>query len=190
MNTTLSIRIVLSLVALSLSTAAGCTTTEASEPSSSDGKRSSDDDDDDDSSSGGSSSGGSSDRTGVTPCGTFGGSAKSCQAGQYCSDETLSKCDSGCLSNTNCASDQTCKKGDGNVGNCVNVPTTGVGAQVGATCKGDDDCKSNVCLLPDGNSSGICSQPCNLVTDCPGGYTAWEECGAFPKRTGQFCLPK
>ncbi len=70
-----------------------------------------------------SSSGGTS---GVTSCGTFGNSAKSCQAGQYCKDETLSICENGCLSNNNCAADQTCDKTSGaTVGNCVNkAPTT------------------------------------------------------------------
>ncbi len=63
---------------------------------------------------------------GVTACGNFGGSPKQCIAGQYCSDQTLSTCDLGCLSDVNCASNQQCDKtgAGGQIGGCHNkVPT-------------------------------------------------------------------
>ena len=56
----------------------------------------------------------SSVRSGVTECGT----AVSCQAGQYCSDPRFAECSVGCLSNNNCAGDQT----------CVTVPGSSVGS--------------------------------------------------------------
>lgn len=67
--------------------------------------------------------GSSSTGNGVTPCGNFPDSQpKSCQAGQYCADEIISDCQNGCLSNTNCASDQTCEKSAGeDVGTCQAV---------------------------------------------------------------------
>ena len=72
---------------------------------------------------------------GITSCGSFEGSPKQCIAGQYCSDETLSICDSGCLSNTNCTADQQCDKSSGgNVGVCQNVASKDCTAFV-AKCK-------------------------------------------------------
>lgn len=72
---------------------------------------------------GGGAGGGSSGRTGVTACGSFpDNQPKSCQAGQYCSDERISRCQAGCLSDNNCAGNQTCDKSGGtNTGSCVNV---------------------------------------------------------------------
>lgn len=72
------------------------------------------------------SGGGGDTRNGITPCGNFPDQqAKSCQAGQYCEDEILSKCTAGCLSNTNCASNQTCEKASGaDVGSCQNMATS------------------------------------------------------------------
>ncbi len=67
----------------------------------------SDDDDDDDGTS--SSSGGN----GQTECGNCTGSTNMCQAGQYCEDAILCICTEGCLSNTNCASDQVCNTAAG-----------------------------------------------------------------------------
>ncbi len=63
---------------------------------------------------------------GVTPCGMFGDQAVNCQAGQYCSDEVLNICENGCLSNTNCADEQTCEKAAGeDVGSCQ-MPMEGI----------------------------------------------------------------
>jgi hypothetical protein len=63
--------------------------------------------------------GGGNPSNGVTPCGNFPDQvAKSCIAGQYCEDEIFSKCANGCLSDTNCTSEQTCAKSATNVGSC------------------------------------------------------------------------
>ena len=92
---------------------------------------------------------------GVTPCGNFGGSAKQCIAGQYCSDQTLSMCDLGCLSDTNCTSMQQCDK-------------TGAGGQIGA-CHGkvDKDCVTFVSKCKACNISFTdqqCQQMCTGVS--------------------------
>ena len=58
---------------------------------------------------------------GVTACGMFGNEPVSCQPGQYCADSVLSICENGCLSNDNCAADQTCEKPPNeDVGTCQN----------------------------------------------------------------------
>ncbi len=51
-------------------------------------------------------------------------------------------------------------------------------AKMGATCSGDGDCRSNICL----SSKGICSQDCSTDA-CPAGY----QCGTDNGR--QACLP-
>lgn len=58
---------------------------------------------------------------GATECGNFGNQPVSCQPGQYCADAVLSICENGCLTNDNCAADQTCEKlGGEDVGTCQN----------------------------------------------------------------------
>lgn len=52
---------------------------------------------------------------GTTECGP-----QTCQPGTYCLNLA---CVPGCLANTNCASDQSCKKSGDNVGSCQNEPT-------------------------------------------------------------------
>lgn len=55
----------------------------------------------------------SSDAT--TSCGN-----ETCQAGAYCADPVFSDCRVGCISNTNCASGETCHREQGeSVGSCV-----------------------------------------------------------------------
>lgn len=59
---------------------------------------------------------------GVTDCTPPGLPQVLCQAGQYCEDMVLGMCTNGCLSNANCAADQTCEKAGGaNEGTCQNV---------------------------------------------------------------------
>jgi len=59
---------------------------------------------------------------GVTDCTPPGLPQVLCQAGQYCQDSVLGMCTNGCLSNANCAADQTCEKvGGANEGTCQNV---------------------------------------------------------------------
>lgn len=45
---------------------------------------------------------------GYTACGDFMGDNVYCAPGQYCAESTWSECDIGCLSDVNCASNQTC----------------------------------------------------------------------------------
>lgn len=64
-------------------------------------------------------------RSGFTACGNFmadRGTQNTCQPGQYCADDTFSTCSAGCLSDTNCASNQACVKDAGlQVGVCQNL---------------------------------------------------------------------
>jgi len=63
---------------------------------------------------------------GVTDCTPPGLTQVLCQAGQYCEDSVLGICTNGCLSNANCAADQTCEKAGGaNEGTCQNVGGSG-----------------------------------------------------------------
>ncbi len=65
---------------------------------------------------GGGNNGG--DDQGFTSCGNF----NTCQPGQYCEDDTFGDCAPGCLSNANCASDQTCESESGEpIGTCENI---------------------------------------------------------------------
>jgi len=58
---------------------------------------------------------------GFTACGDFPAGPVTCQPGQYCEDAIFSNCEPGCLSNLNCAADQTCIKDSGeNIGTCQN----------------------------------------------------------------------
>jgi hypothetical protein len=115
-------------------------------------------------------SGTSGGTSGVTSCGTFGNSAKSCQAGQYCKDETLSICENGCLSNNNCAGDQACDKSNGaTVGNCVNkAPTTTTTCadlcKKGKACEPSLDvarCEGACTGLSEGCKSCVISKACS-----------------------------
>ncbi len=93
-----------------------------------------------------SSSTGSSGSNGVTDCGSA-----VCQACQYCFDETFNDCSNGCLSNTNCAGDQTCQKGAGeDVGSCQN---NGGGHNCAALCTKLQACDPSV-------TQGMCDQFC------------------------------
>lgn len=64
-------------------------------------------------------------RSGYTACGDFfasHGAQNQCQPGQYCADDTFSKCAQGCLSDVNCAGNQVCAKDPGmQVGICQNL---------------------------------------------------------------------
>jgi hypothetical protein len=84
---------------------------------------------------------------GFTSCGGF----QECQPGQYCYDDTFGECLSGCLSNENCAFDQTCDKVPGdNVGTCQNEGSGG-GAEA-LDCPNDE--------------SSACMHGCELLDFC------------------------
>jgi hypothetical protein len=123
------------------------------------------------SSSGAAAAGGN----GVTSCGNFPDMiAKSCQAGQYCDDEGFSKCLNGCLSDTNCASNQTCEKASATkVGNCINK-TTPTATSCTDLCKKAIGCKAQTtqpmceaaCLgLTEACKACVISKPCNAPDD-------------------------
>ncbi len=137
-------------------------------------------------------------QTGVTACGSVAGQPSSCQAGQYCADETFSRCVNGCLSNANCASDQECKKAGGeNDGTCQNktsAPPTGVDCAafcdkatacgVTSTTSCDQVCKavSSACraCVVDAN----CNDPNACSTECNTGSTPPP---ALPDNMGAKC---
>jgi hypothetical protein len=122
------------------------------------------------SSSGGSSSTtGGSERTGVTECGI-----QQCSAGQHC-DNLI--CQNGCLSDDNCAANQTCaKEGGENIGSCQNTTTTAPGK----------DCDAFVTLCSNcgespGNCQSICDYESNACIECvlnTGGCDAYFDCDA------------
>lgn len=119
---------------------------------------------------------------GVTSCGSFpDNQPKRCQAGQYCADERVSRCETGCLSDDNCASNQTCDKSSGgSVGACLNTaPATTTScadlckkakacspqldtAQCEGGCIGlTEDCKACVVRQPCTASRDACKSVCN-----------------------------
>ena len=56
---------------------------------------------------------------GVTRCGDNPDRISTCQPGQYCYNSYFARCEPGCLSDLNCASEQLCVKDPGkNVGTC------------------------------------------------------------------------
>lgn len=71
--------------------------------------------------------------TDCTPTG-FEDTPTLCQPGQYCEDSNLAICENGCLSNINCAGDQTCQIPSGaSEGSCAN--NGGGGVQLEAFCE-------------------------------------------------------
>jgi len=135
----------------------------------------------DDGDSDGSSSSSSGSANGVTPCGAFDGSPKSCPAGQYCADETLSICENGCLSNTNCADDQLCQKDPGyDVGTCQNTGSAVSCADLCAKLQACDpaitqaQCDQACAGLNDTCKSCIVGANCTELND---GTACYAECG-------------
>ena len=109
---------------------------------------------------------GGSDNAGQTPCGNFPEfEDKFCQAGQYCKDMTFSECASGCLSDNNCASNQTCAKENGEqVGVCQNKPMMV-----------DGECEA-VCTKMKACDPTITNETCNQF--CAGVSSACRACVA------------
>ena len=92
-------------------------------------------------------------RTGITPCGNFPDRiAKSCQAGQHCTDEGFSKCDTGCLTDNNCPQSATCAI-TGASGICQNT------APAPGTVSCDDLCKHVQACAPT-VTAAQCAQLC------------------------------
>jgi hypothetical protein len=70
------------------------------------------------------------------------------------------------------------------------APTEPSGADLGGICTKDGECNSNLCVFKGSSPRGICTKQCNNVTDCPGGYTQWDDCGEVGNVTGKVCIPK
>lgn len=81
---------------------------------------------------GGAESGGGGLDPGFTDCTPTGfeDTPTLCQPGQFCEDSNLAICENGCLSNINCADDQTCQIPAGEpVGSCANNGGGGPGLE-------------------------------------------------------------
>lgn len=121
-------------------------------------------------------------QNGQTPCGSFpDDQPKTCQAGQYCADEIFSECVNGCLSNTNCASDQVCDKPAGlDVGTCQGEGTTVSCADVCAKLQACDPSITQAqCDQFCAGTNETCKS-CVVGANCPAlneGTTCMAECG-------------
>jgi len=119
---------------------------------------------------GGGSGGSGGSKPGFTACGDYpDNQPKTCQPGQYCSDEKFSDCSTGCLSNVNCASDQTCVKAAGqDEGTCQNNSTsttsTGMTTDQLARCKAACT-KLLQCSLIDAGEGAQCDNECNGLSE-------------------------
>jgi len=98
------------------------------------------------------------DRTGITPCGNFPDQvAKTCQAGQHCTDERISQCQAGCLTDNNCPKSATCSL-ETSTGICKNVAP----APSKVSC--DDLCKHIQACVPS-VTAAQCAQICAGYND-------------------------
>jgi hypothetical protein len=150
---------------------------------------------------------------GYSDCGSNSGSLVRCQPGQYCSDSVLSLCNSGCLTDNNCSSNQVCEKqGGNNVGTCQNTSTAACSAS--QPCPGGQTCVNGVCQAqsaqctprPDGldgcDNLSLCiaSGPqtaacvsfaaCGAGGTCPVGLTGAVCNDGYIPNKGRFCLPE
>jgi hypothetical protein len=69
-------------------------------------------------------------------------------------------------------------------------PSKSSGKDLGGICAKDADCESNLCVFKGSSPRGVCTMQCNNVTDCPGGFTRWDDCAEVGNVTGQVCIPK
>ena len=125
----------------------------------------------------GSTGGGNNTGNGTTTCGDFPDGPKSCQAGQYCLDQTFSRCESGCLSDMNCASNQTCQKATGETtGSCQNKPMS---TECGPVCDRLLPCEQGItrdmCLQFCAGFNEQCKQ-CILGANCTAPETCQDLC--------------
>ena len=79
--------------------------------------------------------------------------------------------------------------GETGIADASDIPfgdTTGPG-DVGDRCERDGDCLSLLCLVLDSASAGVCSQPCEDLTDCPVGWNCvlFTDAGTATER----CVP-
>ncbi len=144
---------------------------------------------------------GGEDRQGFTACGDFPGSKpKTCNPGQYCSDEIFSECSSGCLGDYNCEEGSVCRKEPGeNEGICEGAgpgPQPDGGVTPGNALQACLDACSILtgCGAIDVGEGAQCNSDCNglsdgqrqAVADCVGD---WDCSGEIPACLGLECGP-
>lgn len=102
-----------------------------------------------------------------------------CQPGQYCEDPMFERCTPGCLSDENCAADQTCvKASQQSVGTCEAIGTAPCDAEPGFTgCMGICCQPGQFCMNPSlqfcavgclSEENCAADQACDLSTGSPG----------------------
>jgi hypothetical protein len=109
---------------------------------------------------------------GYTECGDFlsnpPGTKVRCQPGQYCQDQTFSKCEPGCTSDANCAANQVCVKESGkNVGSCQNTTTPACSAA--QPCPSGQTCVNGQCTVVNNPPACSATQPCPSGQTCVNG---------------------
>jgi hypothetical protein len=128
---------------------------------------------------------------GFTVCGSA-----TCQPGQYCYDSNTSFCSNGCLSNVNCAADQTCDTSSGHTGTCRNK---GGDVTPPETCTPtptfNDECGQMALCLDVSQTDYTHVYKCVETTPCegsgqcqPGATGAVCNDGYLPAK-GKICLP-
>lgn len=110
----------------------------------------------------------------TTSCGTV-----NCAVGQYCQDPTLAICQNGCLTDSNCASNQTCQKTAGaTTGACVNKvvePPTPTG-NCDAFCSKSMACNPSI-------TAAQCEQVCAGLNDTCKSCIAGANCASLDDET-------
>lgn len=77
------------------------------------------------------------------------------------------KTDCPCFSSDDCGPGFTCRSEDSSGNNVWCVPGARGDGGVGATCTGEADCLSALCVSGSGSTSSVCSALCDSVADCP-----------------------
>jgi len=95
---------------------------------------------------------------GETACGEF----TTCTAGRYCIDEVFGFCETGCLSNENCADDQVCDLDDASPGMCVNLEGTPIDTEEPTDGPGDSSDYLSDCQDACGDFSFFCEDEVTL----------------------------
>ena len=70
------------------------------------------------------------------------------------------------------------------------APSKSSGQDLRGICMKDGDCGSNLCVFKGGSPRGVCTKQCNSISDCPGGFTQWDDCAEVGNVTGMVCIPK
>jgi len=129
---------------------------------------------------------GSAERTGRTPCGSFGEEEIFCNNNQYCADQVLNRCSEGCTSDQNCVEAQVCVKsgGDG-VGACQNRQTDPVDPCTQITCQAGQVCQNGACVTPNACANVTCGQGESCVN---GACVTQNACANVTCGQGESCV--